>query len=452
VPCTSIAALSPTFRGRSDFRWRISAAQSAKKDSKSWALSREGCKYRPPVTIGLVPAPRGPLRIPLVASLDGPVARLSLVIPCYNEARNLAALVSSLEGLLEPILGDSFELIVVDDDSPDRTWAVAQELADTHPRLRVMRRTRERGLGTAVIRGWQAARGEILGVMDADLQHPAEVNLELLEMIESGATLAVASRHIAGGGVSDWSIARRVLSRGAQLAGLLILPEVLGRLSDPMSGYFMVRRSAIADVTFEPLGYKILIEVVARGNIRWIGEVGYVFRERIEGESKVTWRLYLQYLEHLVRLRLSVSSRFLRFAVVGGSGVLVDMALLYALSDPGMLHLGLTRSKAMAAETAIITNFVLNDLWTFRDAARLSPGARARVRRFLGFNAICLLGLALNLLILNALFNWAGMNRYLANLIAIAFVTGWNYWLNKTISWSPLRVDSDVRKSGRSSG
>jgi dolichol-phosphate mannosyltransferase len=216
-----------------------------------------------------------------------------------------------------------------------------------------------------------------------------------------------------------------------------------------MSGYFMLRRSRLAGVVMDPVGYKILIEVVARAKPEWIGEVGYVFRERTEGESKVTSRLYLQYLMHLVKLRVATlrDSAFLKFCIVGASGVLVDMGLLYVLSDPGMLALGLTRSKLIAAETAIVSNFLLNDVWTFRARARAQPGARPRFRRFLGFNAICSAGLLLNVLLLNLLFNFAGMNRYLANGIAILAVTGWNYWLNKKLNWAPLRVPADTRRS-----
>ena len=238
-----------------------------------------------------------------------------------------------------------------------------------------------------------------------------------------------------------------ILSRGAQLLGLLLLPTVLSRLTDPMSGYFMLQRSAIAGVVLDPLGYKILIEVVARGKIRWIGEVGYVFRERTVGESKVTWRLYVQYLQHLVKLRLATlrDSVFLKFCIVGASGVFVDMGLLFVLSDPHMLGMGLTRSKILASETAIITNFLLNDWWTFSDTARRQPGALPRLRRFIGFNAVCSLGLALNVVILNLLFNYGGLNRYVANSLAILAVTGWNYWLNRKLNWAPIAVETDKR-------
>lgn len=390
----------------------------------------------------LVSAPKGELVIAEAPPSGAAPLKLSLIIPTYNEAKNVATLIEQLRGLFDPTLAGNYELIVVDDDSPDGTWQVALELAEKHPEVRVVRRQGERGLSTAVIRGWQVARGDVLGVMDADLQHPAEVNLGLLREIDRGADLATASRHVEGGGVSNWSLIRRLLSRGAQLLGLVILPGVLGRLSDPMSGYFMFRRSSLSGVALDPLGYKILIEVVARGRMKWIGEVGYVFRERIDGESKVTSSLYVQYLQHLVKLRLATlrGSSFVKFCLVGASGVIVDMSLLYLLSDPNMLGLGLTRSKIMAAEAAIFSNFMLNELWTFRSASLQQPSFGARARRFLAFNAICSAGLLLNVIILNVLFNYGGVNRYLANAIAIVAVTGWNYLLNRKLNWTPMRV------------
>jgi dolichol-phosphate mannosyltransferase len=382
-----------------------------------------------PMTDGaLLSCPTGEL---VIGAESTDSVRLSLVIPTYNETQNLPSLLDRLDGLLEPVLGDAYELLVVDDDSPDRTWELALAERAAHPRVRVIRRQGEKGLSTAVIRGWQAARGEILAVMDADLQHPPEVNVGLYREMEKGADLATGSRHVEGGGVSDWSFARRILSRGAQLLGLLILPGVLGRLSDPMSGFFMVRRSALAGIRLSPIGYKILVEVVARGRIRWIAEVGYVFRERTEGESKVTGKIYVHYLKHLLRLR---------WDTLPASRVIVDMSLLYLLSDPSMLGFGLTRSKIVAAETAMIGNFLFNDAWTFKDLADKSPGWAPKFRRFLGFQLICTIGLVLNVLLLNLLFNFAGLGRYWANGVAIAIVTLWNYGLNRTLNWAPLRT------------
>lgn len=398
-----------------------------------------------------VPGPAAPVSL---SALEAAAIQFSLVIPTYKEGQNIEAIAAQLSRLLDPVLGHCYELIVVDDDSPDHTWKIAQTLTASYPQIRVMRRQTERGLSTAVIRGWQAARGEILGVIDGDLQHPPEVLLQLLQAVEQGADLAVASRHVEGGGVSEWSPVRRFLSRGAQVLGLLILPNVVGRVSDPMSGYFLVRRSAIANRLLDPLGYKILLEVLGRGQIQQVAEVGYVFQERKQGESKVTWRQYADYLLHLAKLRSRgrVSrlrqkyqlplQRFLRFGLVGLSGVFVDMGLLYLLSDPASLGWGLTRSKIIASEIAILNNFLWNDRWTFGDISSQQRGWRKRLKRFLKFNLICLSGLILNVLLLNGLYNLLGLNRYLANLIAIAAVTLWNFWLNLKLSW---RV-TDVQK------
>jgi len=401
----------------------------------------------------LLSPPQGPLEVPVNALTASPTAAeviLSLIIPTYKESGNVAKIVAQLTQLLDNFIPDKYELILVDDDSPDLTWQVAQSLTDKYPQLHVMRRQSERGLSSAVIRGWQVARGKILGVIDADLQHPPEILLKLLSNTLDGADLAVASRHVEGGGVSDWSIVRRLLSRGAQVLGLLVCPAVVGRVSDPMSGYFMVRRSAIAPHRLSPIGYKILLEVIGRGQIKDIAEVGYVFQERESGDSKVTWKQYIEYIGHLVRLRSQgrisrirqkwPMRRFIRYGIVGFSGVLVDMALLYLFYQSA--GLGLVVSKVVAAEAAILSNFLWNDAWTFADKARQQPGWGNRFRRLLKFNAICLSGLILNVLLLQVFFDviFAQTLPYLSNFITILLVAVWNFWLNFKLSWRVTAV------------
>jgi dolichol-phosphate mannosyltransferase len=370
------------------------------------------------------------------------VIKLSLVIPTYNEGKNITNLIQQLTELLDREISQQYELIVVDDNSPDLTWQIALNLMPLYRQLKVVRRVKEKGLSTAVIRGWQIAQGEVIGVIDADLQHPPETLVKLWQEISKGADLAVASRHVEGGGVSDWSAIRRFLSRGAQILGLIILPEVISRVSDPMSGYFLVRRQCLAGCRFSPLGYKILIEALGRGKIRWIAEVGYVFQERQEGESKVTKQQYLDYIRHLIRLRLSLwqFTRFIRFGLVGLSGIFVDMGFLYWLSDPHTLALPLTRSKILAAELAIVNNFLWNDAWTFKDIAQKQPSKRQKVKRFIKFNLICLAGLVLNVILLNLFFNIFQLNRYIANLLAIGCVTIWNFWLNLKLGWRSTEI------------
>ncbi|MGA8153565.1 MAG: polyprenol monophosphomannose synthase [Terriglobales bacterium] len=249
----------------------------------------------------LIPTPTGSFCVPKRDEADA-TTRVSVVLPTFNEAQNIEAMIRAVSDVLEGC-GIDYELIVVDDDSPDGTWRRALSLSGSFPRLRVMRRVNERGLATAVIRGWQASNGDVLGVLDADLQHPPEILPQLWSQMESGADLAVGSRHVPGGGVSNWSLRRRLISRAAQGIGLLVLPEVVGRLADPMSGFLLVRRDKLAGVTLSPRGYKILIEIIARSKIGKIAEVGYVFQERLGNQSKVTWRSYRDYLLHLGVLR-----------------------------------------------------------------------------------------------------------------------------------------------------
>lgn len=395
----------------------------------------------PTLALDLLAVPVSMLQIPYVEQVD--TVLLSLVVPTYNEAGNVVLLVEKLTGLLDRICPNDYELIIVDDDSPDQTWEIARSLLSEYPNLRVMRRTAERGLSTAVIRGWQASRGRLLGVIDGDLQHPPEVLEKLLGELVSGCDLALASRHVVGGGISEWSVFRRMTSRGAQILGLMIAPQVVGRVSDPMSGYFMVRRSSVTNQILNPQGYKILLEILARGEIEQISEVGYVFQERQDGESKVTWRQYVEYLQHLVRLRSDGRlekfqerfpiGRFLKFGVVGFSGVFVDLGVFWILSNG--FGLAAVTATILSAEVAVLNNFIWNDRWTFGDRSIQQPGLRPMVRRFLKFNVLCLLGIVLQGTLVGLMSNVAGVPAIGAKLLAIGLVMLWNFWINLKLSW-----------------
>jgi dolichol-phosphate mannosyltransferase len=253
------------------------------------------------ISAGLLPVPSGEFvvrAVPAHASLA-----FSLVVPTRNESHNLEELIGLLKPAIESEVGDSYEIIIVDDDSPDGTWQVAAGMAENDPHIAAMRRVDERGLATAVVRGWQAARGTLLGVIDADLQHPPEVTARLIAAMRKGADLAVASREAEGGGTSDWSFVRLLISRGSRALGKLLLPGVLGQVSDPMTGFFVIRRSAIENVVLAPCGYKILVELLARSRLKSIVEVGYVFRSRQRGESKASMMVFVDYVQHLFRLR-----------------------------------------------------------------------------------------------------------------------------------------------------
>jgi dolichol-phosphate mannosyltransferase len=359
----------------------------------------------------------------------------SLVIPTYNERPNIAPLVRRVTATLAQVT-ESFEVIVVDDDSPDETWKVAEGLARENGHLRVIRRQGEKGLATAVVAGWQAAQGEILGVMDGDLQHPPEIVAKLLDTsLHAGADVVVASRHVSGGGTREWSAVRRVISWGAASLATLMLPDSLQRLRDPMSGCFLLRRSVIEAVQLKPQGYKILVEVLARGTYQTVLEVPYTFETRKEGKSKLGLKQYGDFLLHLGRLARETGhlGRFLRFCVVGLSGVVVNEGALWFFTAVGGLYY--VYASLLAVELAIVNNFLLNDRWTFRERSRQQPGLRNYIKRFWQFNLICGVGALLNVVVLWALTAFAGVYYLLSNLVGIGVSTLWNYGLNSMITW-----------------
>jgi len=215
---------------------------------------------------------------------------LSVVVPTYNEAGSVPKLAERLHAALG---ARDWELVIVDDGSPDGTADIAAALAPRIP-TNVVRRAGKGGLASAVIAGFAAARGEILVVMDADLSHPPEVVPALLSAIEDGADLAVGSRYIAGGGVEDWPMRRQIVSRVACLMGSVLVP-----VRDATSGFFALRRSVIDGVTLNPIGFKIGFEVIARGRYRSVVEVPYTFRDRELGASKFGRREIGQYVVQL---------------------------------------------------------------------------------------------------------------------------------------------------------
>jgi dolichol-phosphate mannosyltransferase len=331
---------------------------------------------------------------------------------------------------------DDFEIIVVDDDSPDGTWQVGEKLAEENPHLKVIRRQGEKGLATAVVTGWNAAGGEILGVMDGDLQHPPETLPDLLDSIlNTHADIAVASRHVEGGGISDWSLIRRAISWGAAALSTLMIPGILWSVRDPMSGYFFIRRSVIESVRLKPEGYKILLEVLGRGKYQTVIEIPYIFEERKEGGSKLGPKQYLEFLFHIARLARDSGhiGRFIRYCTVGISGVLVNEEVLKFITEVGGLYY--IYSSLLAVEAAVITNFILNEFWTFSDRSSQRPGVLDRVRRFIKFNLICAGGGGLNVVVLWALTELAGLHYLISNLVGIGISTLWNYGLNSNITW-----------------
>ena len=353
---------------------------------------------------------------------------ISIIIPTYNERDNVIPLVERIHHALHSY---EYEAVFIDDNSGDGTAEVARALSARYP-VKVIVRQNKRGLASAVVDGLRHATGQIVGVIDADLQHPPEVIPDLLREIESGADIVIASRYVKEGGCQGWGLIRRIISKGAIVLAHLLLPSSRP-VKDPMSGFFMFNRQVITHANLKPTGYKILLEILMEGEFQGVAEVPYTFRTRSRGESKLNARQQIDYLKHIYSLmqRKGELRRFLKFCAVGLSGVLVNMGLLWLLTE--MVGFPYLVSAAFSIETSVISNFVLNDYFTFPD--RRLPKAKSFLNRLLKFNLVSLAGLAINMGILWLFTEAFGIYYLLSNLCGIAAATLWNYLVNTWWTW-----------------
>lgn len=235
-----------------------------------------------------------------IGTVEAPALKLALVIPTLCEAENIGGLLDHVRSVLDA-RHIPFEILVVDDDSNDGTEAIVSTIAAADPRVRIIVRKGERGLSGAVLDGWKNADADVLGVMDADLQHPPELLPDLFEAMAQGNDLVIGSRYTPGGGLGEWNLTRKLLSAAAVWATWPIQRHNL-RAKDPMSGFFMVRRSCVQNIAFQRAGFKLLLEVLVRAKITSVYEVPFAFGERFRGASKASAKVAWDYGRLLARL------------------------------------------------------------------------------------------------------------------------------------------------------
>jgi len=352
---------------------------------------------------------------------------LSIILPTYNERQNIVPLIERVSRALE---GIPHELVFVD-DSTDGTEAVIAEYAARRQGIFLIHRTVRRGLATAVVDGMRRATGTILCVLDADLQHPPEVLPMLVDAADqAGADIVIASRNIAGGGYQAFTATRRAASRAATALAQVFLSRAR-LVSDPMSGFFAVRRHVIEDIVLRPVGYKILLEILVRGRFSRVAEVPYLFQARGAGRSKLTLRQQREYLQHLVRL-VTVQPedlRFWKFCIVGVSGALLNTGVLWILTRHGVHYL---LAGVAAVVLATTSNFLLNDAFTWMD--RRSSTHQVRMIRYLRYWIVTGAASAGQLALL-FLLTTAGVPYLLSNLAGIAGASVWNFMTNERWTW-----------------
>ncbi len=355
-------------------------------------------------------------------------ATLTVVVPCYKERDNVAPMVAALDKALTGII---WEVVFVDDDSPDGTAAAARALARQDSRVRCIKRIGRRGLSSAVIEGALSSSAEYVAVIDGDMQHD-ETRLPLmLEAVRNGADMAVGSRHVQGGDSSGLSSPLRVrLSEtGIKLAQMMTRTSV----SDPMSGFFLLRQDLFEQLAgrLTGQGFKILLDLILASPRRLnIAEIPYKFRPRAAGESKLDVLVLAQFAGLLIDKTLHglVPLRFISFALVGGLGVLINLAVLQLARAAG---LEFTAAQTLGTIIAMVANFQLNNQLTYR-AQRLK-GAKAW-RGLVLFLLVCSLGAYANIGIARALY--AENGHGLASGAAGAAVgVVWNYAVSATLVW-----------------
>jgi len=357
--------------------------------------------------------------------------QLAVIVPSYNERDNVELL---YEKVALALGSTPWEMIVVDDNSPDGTADVVNELSRVYANIRCLRRFGRRGLASACVEGMAVTSAPYVAVIDADLQHDEAILPQMLAEAVGGADLVVGSRFAKGGSAGDGLSATRL--SGSNLANKLAGMIAGQAVSDPMSGFFLMRREAAlaAAPKLASDGFKILIDLIVTsarmGKPLKIAEVPYTFRPRHAGESKMSPLVVIQYLglwfSKLTGGTLPPS--FLLFGLVGGTGVVVHLATLAAFTALGQ---GFVVSQIAATLIAMGWNFVLNNNLTYAD--RKLRGTRL-VTGFLSFCAICALGGIANISVANAIYQW-DHQTFIAGLSGAIMSSVFNYAVTRAFTW-----------------
>ena len=373
-------------------------------------------------------------------------AELAIVIPVFNEAANVPLLVDAVAKALTDI---AWEMVFVDDDSPDGTASEVRALAMQDARVRIVHRFGRRGLSSASVEGILATAAPIVAVMDGDLQHDERLLAAMFDRIKQGdVDLVIGSRFLEGSPKGAYSRKRLALS---ELATKLARRLVGTAMTDPMSGFFIMRREAFMELLprLSSVGFKILLDLAASAPkpLR-IAEVPFQFRVRRHGESKLDTLVVWEFAQLLLDKTFGdlIPVRFLSFSLVGGTGLVVHFTVLTALFE--LLAVPFWAAQGVATLVATSTNFFLNNILTYRDQ-RLT-GRRLFVG-WLSFNLVCLIGALGNVGVANWLFEhhnfWA-----ISALAGIAITTVWNYTMSSIFTWGRSRRSNQPAKAASKAG
>jgi len=348
--------------------------------------------------------------------------QLAIIIPTYNEKDNIEYLITQLASIYKTnhIHG---EIIVVDDNSPDRTGNVVEKLAKNNKNIKIIHRAGKLGLSSAVLEGFAISDAEVVGVMDADLSHPAEKIVEMFKIInDNKADFVVGSRYIPGGKIVGWNAKRKIMSKTATL-----MARVFTSVKDPMSGFFLIKKKCLSNVKLNPKGFKILLELLLKEKYQKVVEIPITFVNRTKGESKAGFGEIFYYIRNLLGYLFSnrkLIDEFVKFALVGLSGAIINIAILYWLTEYfGVYYIF---SAICAFIIAVTTNFLFNKIWTFKE--NLTEGFS---KKYAQFFSVSLAALAVNILFLYIFTELFGIYYIISQVIAICIALIINFLGNK---------------------
>ncbi|WP_350054860.1 glycosyltransferase family 2 protein [Pelagibacterium sp.] len=369
-----------------------------------------------------------------MSALEWNPPTLSVIVPTFNERDNIAPLIEKLEAALA---GTSFEVIIVDDNSPDGTADLAKQIATQKSHVRCIHRIGRRGLSSACIEGMASSAAEFVAVIDADHQHDEAILPQMLQEARHGADIVVGSRYIGEGSSQDGFSASR--QKGSELATRLSGVLTGKALSDPMSGFFLLRRSLFNEIVprLSREGFKILLDIIATGNRQLkrklvITEVPYTFRPRFAGESKMSALVVAQFLGLIVSQisRGILPTSFLLFSLVGASGVVVHLSVLTFAFE--VLNFNFANSQLAATLVAMTTNYLLNNELTYADK-------KLTGRRFwtglLSFYLVCSFGTLANVSVASMLFETNMANFIVAGIAGAVMSVVFNYAVTRIFTW-----------------
>lgn len=361
---------------------------------------------------------------------------LTIIIPTFNEAGNICKIILAVDDVLKRYSING-QILVVDDHSPDGTsgivWAMQKDMVN----LEMIYRMKDPGLSQSVVDGLLYALSPIIIVMDADFSHPPDHIPVMYREIKKGYDIVIGSRYMDGGGIREWPIKRRVISLGATFLGRILFADI----TDPVSGFFAVKKEVVATAPLKPRGYKILLEILGKGAWDKVKEIPFEFVDREVGASKLSPRIILDYVKQVGDIALySLSNhssaawrewkKIFRFCLVGFSGIVVNLGILFCAVE----FLGVDKGLAslLAIEVSILTNYFGNDLWTFKHKVRPKLGWFGRL---VTFNLISGWGAVINYAIFTGLVYLFSVYYLIAQLVGILIAFAWNFFVNRRITW-----------------